>query len=88
MAASQILATGNTPADSGDITVVAGTPLTVALKDFSTDAVVEIKLKDDAGNYQTRANLSPSQNNGSGILSGPGVYRFSRRSGTCGVFSA
>jgi len=86
--ATQILATASGAADSADITVVAGTPLTVALKGAEFGAHVDVKLKDDAGVYRTVANLTPSQNNGSGVITGPGVYQFSRRSGTCGVFSA
>jgi hypothetical protein len=89
MAATQILATANTAADSADVTVAAGTPITVSLKgQVDQAAIVLISLKDDGGVYnQTGGRLTsdvPSL-----MISAPGTYRFSRVAGaTCGVFSA
>lgn len=84
---TQILATGNTAADSADI-VVAGAPVTVCLKGADAyKAQVLIKLKDDAGAYTQVGSLAPS----SPVLciTAPGTYRFSRvAGGNCGVFSA
>lgn len=87
MAATQILAAGNTAADSADVTVVAGTPVTVCLKGVAVGATVNISLKDDAGAYNVIGQLI-SQNPAL-MISAPGTYRFSRvAGGTCGVFSA
>lgn len=94
---TQILAVGNTAADSADQVVSAGASLTVCLKDTAGPAVgdaarVEILLKDDAGQYflvETLTSLKPAL-----MISAPGTYRFTRvpdpnKSGkdTCGVFS-
>lgn len=86
--ATQILATASTAADSADVTVVAGTPLTVGLKGVADGgALVAIKLKDDASAYNVVGSLTATQS--SILISAPGTYRFSRVAGaTCGVFSA
>lgn len=86
--ATQILATGSTQADSADVTVAAGTPVTVGLKGVTDQsAVVLISLKDAGAYNQTGGRLTsdvPSL-----MISAPGTYRFSRVAGaTCGVFSA
>ena len=89
--ATEILAAGTTDANSGDVTVVAGTPLTVALKDaagkfVAPGAHVEIQLKDDAGQYFWIDELTSGDP--AKVIIGPGTYRFVRRAGTsCGVFS-
>lgn len=89
---TQILAAGTTAADSADVVVAAGTPLTVCLKDaagpyISSQARVEIKVKDDAGQYFYVDVLSGGKP--ALVISGPGTYRFSRIAGaSCGVFSA
>lgn len=84
---SNILATGNTAADSADVVVAAGTPLTVVLKGADKLADVRIKLKDDAGTYTqvgTLSKASPAL-----LINAPGTYRFTRiAGGSCGVFSA
>lgn len=85
---SNILATGNTAADSADVVVAAGTPLTVVLKGADKyKAQVFIKLKDDVGAYTQVGSLSgmdPAK-----CIVAPGTYRFSRVAGAnCGVFSA
>ncbi|MDX8495882.1 hypothetical protein RFN29_30520 [Mesorhizobium sp. VK22B] len=87
--ATQILATGSTQADSADVTVAAGAPITVGLKGVTDqNAIVLISLKDDAAAYnQTGGRLT----SGEPVLmiSAPGTYRFSRVAGAaCGVFSA
>lgn len=86
--ATQILATASTAADSADVTVAAGTPVTVGLKGVvDANAAVIISLKDDAATYNVVGRLTsdvPSL-----MISAPGTYRFSRVAGaTCGVFSA
>lgn len=86
--ATQILATGSTPADSADVTVAAGSTLGVSLKDPGFGCEVRVYLKDDAGAYQHISNLLNKPNENSATISTPGVYRFSRVAGTCGVFSA
>ncbi|CAN7481598.1 hypothetical protein [Mesorhizobium sp. LjNodule214] len=87
MAAAQILSTAGTAADSADVTVAAGTPLTVGLKGYDAKAQVYIYLKDDAAAYNVVGQITsyaPST-----LISAPGTYRFTRvAGGACGVFSA
>jgi hypothetical protein len=88
MAAALILATADTAANSADVVVSAGTPLTVALKGIaSAAALVLILIKDDAGTYQQVGELSAA--NRITVINAPGTYRFQRIAGSaCGVFSA
>jgi hypothetical protein len=88
MAAAEILATNNTQANSADVTVAAGTPVTVGLKGVTdANATVLISLKDDASAYNQVGRLTSDVT--SLMISAPGTYRFSRVAGaTCGVFSA
>ncbi len=88
MAAAEILPTASTAADSSDVVVAAGVPLTVALKGVVDGAAfVLIQIKDDAAAYQQVGELSPS--NRVTVITGPGTYRFHRvAGGACGVFSA
>lgn len=82
--AQQILATGNTAADSPDVTVT--TSLTVCLKGVVDGGEIEIKLKDDANAYQTVGRLTAQEP--AAVIAGPGVYRFTRKAGKMlGVFS-
>ena len=85
---TQLIATGNAAADSADLVVAAGTPVTVCLKSETNDlAQVLIKLKDDVGGYTMVGSLtsqSPAV-----CITAPGTYRFSRIAGAaCGVFRA
>lgn len=90
--ATEILAVGTTAASSSDVTIAAGSTLTVCLKDAAGPAVgnaarVEIQLKDDAAEYFTVGTLTGGRP--SIVIVGAGTYRFSRSAGTsCGVFSA
>lgn len=85
--ATQLLAAGTTAADSADVTVVAGTPITVALKAAADGAEVAVKLKDDGAAYNIVGRLTSAQP--ALMVSAPGTYRFSRIAGaSCGVFSA
>lgn len=89
--ATEILAIGTTAESSADVTVSAGSTLTVCLKDaggsvIGPGASVEIQLKDDDGEYFTVAVLSAAKL--ALVITGAGTYRFTRRAGTsCGVFS-
>lgn len=89
---TQILATGVGAANSSDVVVSVGAPLTVSLKSGSAPrvgaALVYILLKDDAGAYWRVDVLTPSKP--AVIVSGAGTYRFNRpaSSASCGVFSA
>jgi len=86
--ATQILATGTGAANSSDLVVAAGTPVTVCLKGTSTArAIVRIQLKDDAAAYNTIGTLSTPDDNAK-VIDAPGTYRFQRiaASGICGVF--
>jgi hypothetical protein len=88
---TQILAVNTTAADSSDVVVAAGTPLTVALKDADATTVpdgarVDILLKDDAGLYFRVDALTQAKP--ATVIVGAGTYRFSRAAGvSCGVFS-
>ncbi|RWN51392.1 MAG: hypothetical protein EOS04_24270 [Mesorhizobium sp.] len=85
--AAELLATGSTAANSSDLTVSAGTPVTVGLKGWVTDAKVYIYLKDDAAAYNLVGKLTAYEPATS--ITAPGTYRFSRVAGaSCGVFSA
>ena len=90
--ATTILSVGTTAANSADVVVEAGTPLTVALKtaagpNIATSAQVDILLKDDAGQYFRVDSLTGAKR--AVVINGAGTYRFSRKAGeACGVFSA
>lgn len=85
---AQLIATGNTAADSADLVVAAGAPVTVCLKGLTPDmAEVAIKLKDDAGDYTKVGTLTSYDL--AVCITAPGTYRFSRIAGAaCGVFRA
>lgn len=86
--ATQILATASTAANSSDVDVLLGAPLTVSLKGVADgEANVTILLKDDAAAYNVVGALN-SQNPAT-LITAPGTYRFTRVAGAaCGVFSA
>jgi hypothetical protein len=91
MAAIELLATGSTAADSTELTVSAGAPVTVSLKGYTDSQVrVSISLKDDGNAFNVVGYLDSSAAiRGAACISAPGVYKFSRTAGqTCGVFSA
>lgn len=89
---TEILATASTAANSADVVVSAGTPLTVCLKDAAGPdvtqyAAVDILLKGDNGEYFKVDSLSAKDKPALMIVA-PGTYRFSRIAGvSCGVFS-
>lgn len=88
---TQILAVGKTDLASADQVVVAGSSLTVCLKDdagpaIPEGAVVEVRLKADNGEYFQVDTLTTSRC--ALIIDGAGTYQFFRRAGVaCGVFS-
>lgn len=88
MAATNIIATGSTAANSGDVAIAAGT--TVGLKGLipgASDALVRIELKDDGAAYNQVGLLTPGQP--VLVINGAGTYKFTRAAGgTCGVYSA
>jgi hypothetical protein len=85
--ATQLLATGSTAADSTELTVSAGTPVTVSIKGDTSPVEVQIKLKDDASGFRVVGMLTSDRP--ALCISAPGVYKFTRQLGqTCGVFSA
>jgi len=86
--ATEILPTADTAANSADLVVEAGIPVTVALKGVGGRAAfVLILLKDDAGVYHQMAELSVDHR--ATVITAPGTYRFTRVAGdACGVFSA
>lgn len=91
MAAANILTTGGPNGEvSADVTVAAGTSLTVGLKgqydNSIKNALVSIQAKDDTGAYKQDDSLSGVKN--IKVITGPGVYRFVRKRGNVGVYSA
>ncbi|HEV7345765.1 MAG TPA: hypothetical protein VGN60_09075 [Devosia sp.] len=84
--ALNLFTTGDTiDEESGEFTVVAGTPAGLCLKGASNDARVVVLKKDDADAFQPTSmqltNASPD-----GMLVSPGTYKLRREGGTCGVF--
>jgi hypothetical protein len=87
--ATQLLATADTAADSADVTVAAGVPVTIGLKGAAAGARVLLKLKDDADAYNVIGELNGNAGERALTIYGPGVYRLTRVAGaSCGVFSA
>lgn len=97
--ATNILAVNTTAANSADVVVTANTPLTVALKgntgptvlspnNVALQASVEIRLKDDTGQYWYIDTLH-TKTKPALILNGPGTYQFFRTANSqpVGVFS-
>jgi len=86
--ATEILATASTAADSSDMIIDVGTPVTVGLKGMTdSEALVHISIKDDGGAYNVVGKLTSAEC--VVVIDGPGTYRFSRVAGhTCGVYSA
>lgn len=84
MAATQILATNTTAADSSDITLTTDT--VVGLKGAAIGSEVIVKLKDDGGAYNVIGKLTSEE---PAKLLAAGIYRFSRVAGaSCGVYQA
>lgn len=89
--ATEILAVGTSAANSADVVVASGASLTVSLKDaagptLGANAVVNVLLKDDVGQYFRVDRLSTAKP--ALVIAAAGTYRFSRVAGTsCGVFS-
>lgn len=84
MAATSILATNTTAADSSDITLTADT--IVGLKGAAIGSEVIVKLKDDGGAYNVIGKLTSED---PAKTLGAGIYRFSRVAGaSCGVYQA
>lgn len=85
---AQILAVGTGAANSSDVVVTD--PITVAIKDAAGpragSGLIEIYLKDDAGQYFRVGTLFADKPL---LIAGPGTYRFTRpaSSESCGVFS-
>lgn len=82
MAATSILATNTTAADSSDITLTADT--IVGLKQPAIGSEVIVKLKDDGGAYNVIGKLTSEE---PAKILAAGIYRFSRVAGaSCGVY--
>jgi hypothetical protein len=82
---AELIASGTTEADSADVTVAAGTPVTFCLKVASGAMVPRgsqalIQFKESGGNYITAATLdryTPGLE-----VSAPGTYRVRRQAHT------
>lgn len=92
MAATELLAAGDTAANSPDFTVGQGESATICLKGVTEDdGEVSITLKDDEGGYTVIGRLFYTRNGGQKAIciTAPGTYRVSRPAGKkCGVFRA
>lgn len=86
--ATQILATGSTAADSSDVVVAPGVPVTVVMKGATSGSNRCIwSIKDDAGTYNVMGALA--QTDFPLVINGPGTYRFTRAAGdSYGLFTA
>lgn len=88
MAASQLLAVGNTAANSPDFTIGQGESATICLKGGDRTGEARISLKDDAGEYVFLQNITTTGTRAV-CITAPGTYRVSRIAGAnCGVFRA
>lgn len=87
--ATEILAVGNTEANSSEITLAEGASMIAFIKGASGgEARVGIYLKDDGGAFEKIAELN-SNYRPALLVNGPGVYRLTRVSGSaCGVSRA
>lgn len=93
--ATELIAVGTGAANSADVVVTAGAPVTVSLKDgtgpdLPSGCQVDILLKDDDATYFKIGDLRSGVQVQSAVLIGPGTYRLSRTadSAACGAFSA
>lgn len=86
--ATQLIANGTTAANSADLVVAAGTPVTIVLNSIvDDDAQVRIEIKDPASAYNAVGLLTSSAP--ATVIIAPGTYRFTRiAGGSCGVLSA
>jgi hypothetical protein len=87
---TEILAIGNTAADSADQVVGPGATLTVCLKSatgLADPSCIFIQLKSDSGQYFVVDRLTPFKP--ALMIMAAGTYRFSRAAGkeSYGVFS-
>lgn len=94
--ATQIINSGSGVANSADIVVTAGAPVTVMLNDAAGPDLpegcqVDIYLKDAANEYFVIGALQsrPAERRAT-TLTGPGTYRLTRTAGSapCGVCTA
>lgn len=79
--ATEILATGTAAADSSEVTVTAGTPVTIFLKKGSSGPVESgsravVKIKSSGGFYHEVGALTGSRQ--ALVLDGPGTFLISR----------
>jgi hypothetical protein len=79
--ATELLATGTAAADSADVVVTAGTPVTIYLKKGSDGAVsasarATVKIKSSGGTYHEIGALTGQYQ--ALVIDGPGTYRISR----------
>lgn len=88
MAALNLLAVGNTAANSLDFTVAQGESATICLKGGDATGEARIFLKDDTGAYVFLQNITATGTRAV-CITAPGTYRVSRVAGAnCGVFRA
>jgi hypothetical protein len=78
---AELIATGTTAADSADVTVTAGVPVTVFLKKGSDGIVPStaralVQIKSSGGFYHEVGALTGQIQ--ALVIEGPGVYRISR----------
>lgn len=82
MAATELLASGTTQANATEVTLTAGTPVTVTIHytGRSDGVAYAVYHKNAAGSaYQFLFTLTPANNVEKGTFSGSGTYRFTRQ---------
>lgn len=84
MAAAELIPIGTVDADSADIAVIAGTPVTVFLKatngaNVDSQARAVVKIKTSGATYQVVGNLNATDR--IAVIDGPGTYRVSKFAG-------
>jgi hypothetical protein len=85
--ATELLSTASTAANSSEVTVTAGAPVTVAMKGATAGALINVQIKDETGAFHVIDKLTIERP--ALVISGPGVYRLARvAGGSCGAFNA
>lgn len=82
MAATAIIASGTTQADSADFTVAAGTPVTISLFDadgvFGNDVAATVFKKSSGAVYKPVAGASLTAMRQELVIDGPGEFRVTK----------
>jgi hypothetical protein len=79
---AELIASGTTPANSADFTVLAGVPVTISLQDadgvFSNDMAATIFIKSSAAVYRAVKGGNLTGQTAELVIDGPGTYRVTK----------